>query len=97
VPVVLVEPVHHPVGDGVRLARGEVLDRAVAADAVDRLEVVLVTELHLGPGRDDGLVQGEAEAILAQEQAAADPAGPLDLAVRAHDVLDSNDLHLHPP
>ena len=91
--IVLVEGVEDAVADLMHLAGGQILDAAVAGDAVDCLQVILVPEGHFRTGGDDGLMEGKAHSVFLEQQAAAGPAGTRDFAIRALDVVNVNDFH----
>src|SRR5699024_6944909 len=64
-----VEQVHDTVVEGVFLAGDLVGQRSLALHAVHGFDVVLVVERRGGPGVDHGVVEREADALLAQHHA----------------------------
>ena len=91
----LVECVQGSVSDLVGFTSGFVQDLAVAGNTVDRFEVMLVPEVQLGPGRDDGLVEGKAHAVFLEQHAAACPPWSGDFPLGTDNVLHSYDFHEH--
>ena len=85
--VVLVERVDDARHDLV-LGAVQLDDRALALDAVARLEVVLVLETRLGPGTDDRVGDGVAHAVGFKQEPAAQAIAPFD---RLHFVELAND------
>src|SRR6185437_1716307 len=91
--VVLVERVDRAGPDRKGPSGRHLDDLALAADAVVRLEMVLVVEVQLGALRDDGVVDRAAHPVAAQDEAAALPSRPAHVAFRADDVVETADDH----
>src|SRR3546814_4241354 len=70
------------------LAAGAVLDRALAGDAVDRLQVVLVVHRQFGALVDRGDVEAEAHGVAFQQQAHAVPSLREHVAVAVLGVVE---------
>src|SRR5690606_929790 len=67
-----------PGADLVHGAGFQILDFAIAGDAVDAFEMVLVVELVAGSGMDAGDVEGKPHAVAGQQQPGRIPAIGLD-------------------
>src|SRR5258705_7748930 len=80
--VVLVERIDGPGANREGLAGRHLDDLALAADAVIRLEMVLEMDVHLAALGDDRVVHRAAHPVLAQDEAAALPTPPSDVALR---------------
>src|SRR5690606_29144932 len=95
--VMLVEHVHHARADWMHFARGDILDRAGAGDAVDALEMVLVVEHMLASGIDGGDVKAETDTVILEEQPDAVPSVGLNFPCGVlFDIEVAND-HLVTP
>src|SRR5699024_454905 len=67
--------------------------RPLALHAVHGFDVVLVVERRGGPGVDHGVVEREADALLAQHHAAAAPGLGLHIAVGVVEVIAVDYVH----
>src|SRR5699024_10252935 len=88
-----VEQVHDTVVEGIFLAGDLVGQRSLALHAVHGFDVVLVMERRGGPGVDHGVVEREADALLAQHHAAAAPGLGLHIAVGVVEVIAVDYVH----
>src|SRR3546814_16030826 len=79
--------------DLMHLAAGAVLDRALAGDAVDRLQAVLVVHRQFGALVDRGDVEAEAHGVAFQQQATAVPSLPEPVAVAVLGAVGVTDDH----
>src|SRR5690242_1533817 len=98
--VVLVERIDRAGADRKDFSGRHLDDLALAADAVIRLEMILVVQMQLGAFRDDCVVYRAAHPVLAQDEAPALPARPADVALRAADIVETaydHDGSLSPP
>src|SRR5690625_165828 len=91
--VVVVEQVQRAGGELVHLARGQILDLALAVGDEDGLDVVGVPEVALGALVQGGLVDGEAHALLGQDDALGAPGVRLDVGVGVLDVGERANEH----
>src|SRR6056297_665210 len=93
----LIERIHDPRADVMRLACSEIGDPAASGYAVDAFEVVLVVERMFRAGLQNGDVERKAHPVVGQQHPHAGPFRVRYGAVTALEVIEVSDDHEFTP